>query len=44
MFAFDNVRIDMPYNGVHHEVWCLPFALVLATNLLRKKTTAIPDP
>ena len=42
MFAFENVRIDMPYNGVHDIVWCSPFAFVLAIDPPSKKTTAIP--
>ena len=35
-FAFENARIDMPCNGVHDGVWCSPFALVLAIDLLPK--------
>jgi hypothetical protein len=30
------MRIDMPSDGVHDRVWCSPFELVLATNLLPK--------
>ena len=28
--------IDMPWDGVHDGVWCSPFELVWATNLLPK--------
>src|SRR6201987_3983367 len=36
VFAFENVRIDMPGHGVHDGVRRSPFALVLATGLLPK--------
>jgi hypothetical protein len=36
-FLHSRMRIDMPCDGVHDGVWCSPFELVLATNLLPKR-------
>ena len=36
VFAFDNARIDIPYDGVHDGACCSPFALVLATDPFQK--------